>query len=67
MELSDAAKIVAEIQEPDENGFVPGCRFCDTLKNGDGWGPSHFGSSGCRSGSLASGGRNAHCTCDGCF
>lgn len=66
MELTDAAKIVAEIQEPDKDGFVPGCRTCAIVKI-DGWGPSHFGSSGCRSGSLASGGRNAHCTCDGCF
>lgn len=29
--------------------------------------PSHDGSSRCQSGSLASGGRHAHCTCDTCF
>jgi len=28
---------------------------------------THFGSRACRSGSLASGGRRAHCTCDACF
>lgn len=29
--------------------------------------PSHRGSTGCESGSLASGGDQAHCTCDGCW
>ena len=28
---------------------------------------SHNGSAGCRSGSIASGGSKAHCTCDTCF
>ena len=32
-----------------------------------GYGPSHNGSSLCRSGSIASGGNRAHCTCDACF
>lgn len=29
--------------------------------------PRHFGSKLCESGSIASGGKNAHCTCDTCF
>lgn len=29
--------------------------------------PSHDGSANCESGSLASGGKNPHCTCDTCF
>jgi len=39
------------------------CRVCAV----DGYGPSHDGSTGCWSGSLASGGSRAHCTCDTCF
>lgn len=27
----------------------------------------HYGSKGCQSGSLASGGTRSHCTCDRCF
>lgn len=37
----------------------PGC--------GPGFRPSHDGSPRCESGSLASGGTHAHCTCDACF
>lgn len=37
----------------------PGCREKD--------GPSHDGSRRCESGSIASGGTRAHCTCDACF
>lgn len=29
--------------------------------------PSYLGSKHCKSGSIASGGRNAHCSCDTCF
>ncbi len=29
--------------------------------------PSHWGSLSCQSGSIASGGTHAHCTCDACF
>lgn len=42
----------------------PNCKICaepSTFK------PSHMGSSRCKSGSLASGGTWAHCTCDTCF
>jgi hypothetical protein len=39
---------------------------CSTCKRG-GAGPSHEGSSMCRSGSIASGGHRAHCSCDTCF
>ena len=38
----------------------PDCRGCHDL-------PRHLGSSYCESGSIASGGTNAHCTCDTCF
>lgn len=31
------------------------------------FGPSHDGSPGCESGSIASGGNRSHCTCDTCF
>ncbi len=41
------------------------CRQC--MEIGTGMGPSHNGSKGCESGSIASGGKNAHCTCDVCF
>lgn len=46
------------------NGAVPGCPTCalpDSFK------PSHYGSKRCESGSLASGGTHAHCSCDTCF
>jgi hypothetical protein len=39
------------------------CRGCRVL----GMNPSHDGSRRCKSGSLASGGSRAHCTCDTCF
>lgn len=34
---------------------------------GDTFAPSHDGSRHCRSGSLASGGKRSHCSCDACF
>jgi hypothetical protein len=43
------------------------CAFCVEIEKAGGFGPSHEGRSTCRSGSLVSGGRNAHCTCDTCF
>ncbi len=39
------------------------CRQCDI----EGMKPSHNGSARCESGSIASGGSTAHCTCDTCF
>jgi hypothetical protein len=39
------------------------CRTCSM----PGMKPSHTGSPRCESGSIASGGKNAHCTCDTCF
>ncbi len=42
------------------------CVQCERNKNGDN-GPSHDGSVRCESGSIASGGDRAHCTCDVCF
>ena len=40
-----------------------GCTQCQQT----GMQPSHFGSERCESGSLASGGETAHCSCDTCF
>jgi len=47
--------------------YVEGCPTCERVKAAGGFGPSHWGSPGCQSGSLAAGGKNTHCTCDGCF
>lgn len=49
------------------DGSVIECRTCAEIITAGGFGPSHLGSSACRSGSIASGGRNAHCPCDTCF
>jgi hypothetical protein len=44
------------------------CKWCeDIASKDDGYGPSHRGSIRCESGSIASGGRRSHCTCDTCF
>lgn len=43
------------------------CETCEQIKREGGFGPSHNGSKRCESGSIASGGQNAHCTCDTCF
>lgn len=45
---------------------VANCAFCKEYPPGS-FAPPHMGSPYCRSGSLASGGVNAHCTCDTCF
>lgn len=47
-------------------GIVPGAGNCTGCAE-TGAHPSHEGATGCRSGSLASGGKNAHCTCDVCW
>ena len=39
---------------------------CSTCKR-NGPGPSHEGSPHCKSGSIASGGKKAHCSCDTCY
>ena len=44
--------------------LAPVCQMCITTKNS---GPRHNGSKRCESGSIASGGKNSHCTCDTCF
>ena len=41
------------------------CGMCADISGG--FGPSHNGSRGCESGSIASGGHRSHCTCDRCF
>lgn len=44
------------------------CETCQEIEGKyNGFGPSHDGRSTCRSGSIASGGKNAHCTCGACF
>ena len=46
----------------------PDCALCREIREKHhGFGPSHDGSRNCQSGSLASGGQRAHCTCDVCF
>ena len=45
---------------------VPGCEAC--LEGADNnFGPPHDGSTSCESGSIASGGTEAHCVCHVCF
>lgn len=43
------------------------CETCESIKAEGGFGPSHDGSTRCESGSIASGGTRAHCSCDTCF
>ena len=43
---------------------VDGCLICHEKTS---FKPSHQGSPSCKSGSLASGGTQRHCTCDTCF
>ncbi len=43
------------------------CPTCEAIRKEGGFGPSHEGRKGCESGSIASGGSNAHCSCDRCF
>ena len=48
--------------------LASGCPQCIEIETTyKGFGPSHNGSRGCESGSIASGGTHAHCTCDACF
>jgi hypothetical protein len=47
---------------PDSEFASKYCPLCNI-----GFGPGHNGSSSCESGSIASGGNKAHCTCDTCF
>jgi len=53
-------------RQPDHIAY-PDCNLCQAIHAGGGFGPSHDGSTHCESGSLASGGTHAHCTCDTCF
>jgi len=43
------------------------CMACVRIIKEGGFGPTHNGSKNCESGSIASGGDIAHCTCDVCF
>lgn len=46
----------------------PDCETCKLIHEVyNGFGPSHEGSKRCESGSIASGGDRAHCTCSVCF
>ena len=40
---------------------------CPTCARPETFKPSHMGSKGCQSGSLASGGVRSHCSCNACF
>lgn len=46
-------------------GKDPDCPTCKQI--GDGFGPSHNGHKGCKSGAPIEGGTNTHCSCDHCF
>jgi hypothetical protein len=59
-------KIYAECDAEDKQKEEK-CEYCEQIKNNGGFGPSHNGTRLCRSGSIASGGNRAHCTCDLCF
>lgn len=56
-----------EVKQLLETQVIASCPVCRQIIASGFIGPSHKGSSGCRSGSLASGGDRTHCTCDGCF
>ena len=49
------------------NLFEVGITLCPTCALPDDLKPSHNGSRRCESGSIASGGTKAHCSCDLCF
>ncbi len=50
------------------SGEPPDCKTCrDIHDSRDRFGPSHRGARNCESGSIASGGDRAHCTCDWCW
>lgn len=61
---------VAEVKEAQRKyeKYKKDCITCKQIKEDyRGFGPSHNGSINCSSGSIASGGRRAHCACDTCF
>jgi hypothetical protein len=59
--VKEQAQPQAVMVAPDPRERVEGCAQCES---GPVW---HNGSRGCKSGSIASGGSRAHCTCDYCF
>ncbi len=67
--LTDTAnQIAAATAELKADNDKAECQECKYIREKyHGFGPSHDGSRGCESGSIASGGNNAHCTCDTCF
>ncbi len=67
--LTDIAKqIAATTADLKADNDKAECQECKLIREKyHGFGPSHEGSRSCKSGSLASGGRYAHCTCDTCF
>ncbi len=58
---------VAPDRDHDASGRPLSCAVCLSIRDEGGFGPSHAGSSSCQSGSIASGGDRAHCSCDVCF
>ena len=67
--LRDAIRIIEQDLisiKNEEEKVIDFCSSCESEQN-SGIGPSHNGSKNCASGSIASGGRKAHCTCDTCF
>ena len=58
------AEVDAEMARREAEGYY--CETCLSIKNGE-FGPTHKGSAHCQSGSIASGGTKAHCSCEECF
>ena len=61
-ETMDEAELVARLFEGAAEAVTVPCSSCE-----DGSPVPHNGSRYCESGSIASGGNKAHCTCDVCF
>jgi len=57
----DLTRVKEAIRRVIEDPPCPICASPETFK------PHHDGSARCESGSIASGGTHAHCTCDTCF
>jgi hypothetical protein len=70
--IDDKREVIALRARRDEaDEIVKACTECRGCRQhwsrSHGGGPKHNGSRMCESGSIASGGKNAHCTCDTCF
>ena len=62
--LAETANSLADEYDAKHRIGFESCAQCANPIRG---GPGHFGSTGCRSYSPASGGNHNHCSCDTCF